>query len=42
MNRNPQSGDWHYLGKVIEAISTVHGTMQAGNIPRESTNLTLI
>ncbi|HTU52121.1 MAG TPA: MerR family transcriptional regulator [Acidobacteriaceae bacterium] len=53
VNRNPQSGDWHYLGKVIEAITSlrdpecfkrfyIYGTLQAGNAPRESTNLTLI
>ena len=53
VNRNPQSDDWHHLGKVIEAITNLrdpecfkrfymHGTMEADNSPRESTNLTLI
>ena len=53
VNRSPQSDDWHYLGKVIEAITNLrdpecfkrfymHGTMQADTSPRESTNLTLI
>jgi DNA-binding transcriptional MerR regulator len=53
VNRNPQSADWHYLGKVIEAITNlrdpecfkrfyIHGTMETDNSPRQSTNLTLI
>jgi DNA-binding transcriptional MerR regulator len=52
VNRNPQSGDWHYLGKVIEAIASLrdpecfkrfymNGTMQQNSDFRESTNLTL-
>lgn len=52
VNRNPQSGDWHYLGKVIEAITSLKdpecfkhfymkGTMQADSNSRELMNLTM-
>jgi DNA-binding transcriptional MerR regulator len=50
VNRNPQSGDWHYLGKVIEAIASlrdpecfkrfyISGAIQGDSSPRESTSV---
>ena len=47
VNRDPESGDWHYLGKVVEAIKTlrdpecfkrfyIQGSIQVDPLPIES------